>query len=52
MNHRFDPFDFAILKNCIGKKHLDIVTDDGDFDSMDIEGLHIYTANPKMIPSS
>lgn len=51
-NHRFDPFDYAFLKNCIDKKHLDIVTDDGDFDSINIKGLHIYTANPKMLPSS
>lgn len=41
--HRCDVFDYVILKNCIVLNHLNIITDDNDFSTID--GIKLYTAN-------
>lgn len=42
-DHRCDIFDYAILKNCIKAQYLNIISDDGDFFTM--EKINLYTAN-------
>ena len=49
-NHRCDVFDFAILKNCIDTNHVNIISDDGDFST--IEHINLYTANENILNSS
>lgn len=46
-NHRCDVFDFAILKNCIDTNQLNIISDDGDFST--IEHINMYTANENVL---
>lgn len=46
-NHRCDVFDYAILKNCISTKDINIISDDGDFSSM--PGINLYTANENIL---
>lgn len=41
--HRCDVFDFAILSYYKANNHLNIITDDSDFSSVD--GIHLFTAN-------
>lgn len=45
--HRCDIFDYAILKNCVKSKYLNIISDDGDFSS--IEKINLYTANENVL---
>lgn len=42
-DHRCDVFDYAILRNCITTKYLNVISDDGDFFTM--EKISLYTAN-------
>lgn len=42
-NHRCDVFDYAILDNCKNTQRLNIISDDGDFSTMD--KIVLYTAN-------
>lgn len=45
--HRCDIFDYAILKNCISTDKLNIVSDDSDFNTMEI--INLYTANASVL---
>lgn len=47
--HRCDVFDFAILSYYKENKHLNIITDDNDFASVD--GINLYTANAASLSS-
>ena len=47
--HRCDVFDFAILSYYKENKHLNIITDDNDFASVD--GIKLYTANTTSLSS-
>lgn len=47
--HRCDIFDFSILKNCIDEEHLNVISDDNDFSTM--EKIKLYTANPSSLPN-
>lgn len=48
-DHHCDPFDYAILKYCIAEKHLNIISDDSDFTSM--EQICLFTANATALNS-
>lgn len=41
--HRCDTFDYAILRNCINENKVNVISDDGDFSTM--EQITLYTAN-------
>ena len=41
--HRCDVFDFAIVSYYKENGYLNIITDDGDFSTID--GINLYTAN-------
>ena len=47
--HRCDVFDFAILSYYKENKHLNIITDDNDFASVD--GIKLYTDNTTSLSS-
>lgn len=47
--HRCDVFDFAILSYYKENGHLNIITDDNDFASVD--GINLYTANETSLSS-
>lgn len=46
-NHECDLFDYIIIKDHLDNERWSIVTDDGDFFSVD--NVEIYTANEKML---
>lgn len=50
LDHQCDIFDYAILKNCIQTGNCNIISDDGDFSTM--EKINLYTANEKVLPST
>lgn len=45
--HRCDIFDYVILKNCISNDKLNIISDDSDFNTMEI--INLYTANAAVL---
>lgn len=47
--HHCDTFDYAILKNCIAEKKLNIISDDGDFTTM--HQINLFTANSTALNS-
>lgn len=49
-DHRCDVFDHQILRNCINTNNLNVVSDDGDFSTM--EKISLFTANENVLLSS
>ena len=47
--HHCDTFDYAILKNCIVEKKLNIISDDSDFATM--HQINLFTANATALNS-
>ncbi len=48
--HHCDPFDYAILKNCIKENKINVISDDNDFSTM--EQICLYTANATSLADS
>ena len=46
-SHRCDTFDYAILRNCIAEKQLNVISDDSDFATMEL--INLYTANATVL---
>lgn len=45
--HRCDNYDFIIIKNCIEKGKINIISDDSDFSTLD--KINLYTANENIL---